>query len=117
MIQNTGAFMNATFLIALDVVMRIFMSVLAILVCYELNNYTADVVRSRLFVAYNKLKFSFYFLSLSLLFFLFEPLISPFPVSENVGYKYSFAMFFLELSLGFLLYNIYTALKPPHKIL
>ncbi len=109
--------MNANFLIALDVLMRGLMVVLALLVCYELNNYSADVVRSRLFVSYNKLKFSFYFLSLSLLFFFFEPLLSPFPASDESSYRYSFAMFFLQVSLVFLLHNIYIALKPPHKIL
>lgn len=109
--------MNTDLLIALDVLMRGLMVILALLVCYELNNYSADVVRSRLFVSYNKLKFSFYFLSLSLLFFFFEPLISPFTVPEEAGYRYSFAMFFFQVSLVFLLHNIYVSLKPPHKIL
>ncbi|WP_321419277.1 hypothetical protein [uncultured Methanomethylovorans sp.] len=109
--------MNTSFLIALDVLMRGLMVVLALLVCYELNNYSADVVRSRLFISYNKLKLSFYFLSLSLLFFFFEPLLSTFPASVETSYRYSFAMFFFQVSLVFLLHNIYIALKPPHKIL
>ncbi|WP_370573107.1 hypothetical protein [Methanomethylovorans sp.] len=109
--------MNTNFLIVLDVLLRGLMVVLALLICYELNNYSADVVRSRLFVSYNKLKFSFYFLSISLLFFFFEPLLSPFSASEETSYKYSSAMFFLQASLAFLLHNIYIALKPPHKIL
>ena len=109
--------MNGNFLLALDVLMRGLTVVLALLICYELNNYSADVVRSRLFVSYKKLKFSFYFLSLSLLFFFFEPLLSPFPVSEETGYRYGFAMFFFQASLVFLLHNIYISLKPPHKIL
>jgi hypothetical protein len=103
--------------IALDILMRGLMVVLALLICYELNNYSADVVRSRLFVSYNKLKFSFYFLSLCLLFFFFEPLISPFPLSEEDNYKYSFALFIFQFSFVLLLHNIYIALKPPHKIL
>jgi len=109
--------MNSNLLIMVDVLLRGLMVVLALLICYELNNYSADVVRSRLFVSYNKIKFSFYFLCLSLLFFFFEPLISPYPVSEVAGYSYSFAMFFFQLSFVFLLHNIYIALKPPHKIL
>lgn len=109
--------MNTSFLIVLDVLMRGLTVVLALLVCYELNNYSADVVRSRLFISYNKLKLSFYFLSLSLLFFFFEPLLSPFSASVETSYRYSFAMFFFQVSLVFLLHNIYIALKPPHKIL
>jgi hypothetical protein len=109
--------MVSNFFNVADIILRSLLLVLALLICYELNNYSADVVRSRLFVSYNKLKFSFYFLSLSLLFFFFEPLISQFHVSGVATYSYSFAMFFLQLSLVFLLHNIYIALKPPHKIL
>lgn len=109
--------MFSNFFNVADIILRSLLLVLALLICYELNNYSADVVRSRLFVSYNKLKFSFYFLSLSLLFLFFEPLISLFHVSGVAIYSYSFAMFFLQLSLVFLLHNIYIALKPPHKIL
>lgn len=109
--------MSSNLLIIVDILLRGLMAVLALLICYELTKYSADVVRSRLFVSYNKLKFSFYFLSLSLLFFFFEPLISSVPISGVAIYSYTFALFLLQLSLVFLLHNIYTALKPPRKIL
>ncbi|MGB3907129.1 MAG: hypothetical protein WBL02_01710 [Methanomethylovorans sp.] len=109
--------MDTNFLFVLDVLMRGLTVVLALFICYELNNYSADVVRSRLFVAYNKLKFSFYFLALALFFFFFEPLLSSFQILEGIGYRYTFAMFFFQVSFVFLLHNIYVALKPPRKIL
>lgn len=101
----------------LNLTTRICIVIMAALISYLLIHLDADVIRSRIYVSFKKLKVYFILLTIGSVFFLCEALVtiisSP-GSTENDGVKGMLILIF-QFTVLFFLYHLYIAIKVPDR--
>lgn len=101
----------------LDLTLRLCIVGMALLTSRLLMHLDADVIRSRIYVAFKKLKVYFFMLTFGFILYLFDALITIGSVpgsTGNDGLKGVLLLIFQFLILVFL-YHLYVAIKVPDR--
>ena len=101
----------------LNLATRLCTLVLAVMTAYLLIHLDADVIRSRIYVSFKKLKVYFFVLTIGLIFYFLEALVTIASVpgsTQNDGLKGILFLFF-QLTVLVFLYHLYIAIKVPDR--
>jgi hypothetical protein len=102
----------------LDLVLRLGIFLVALMISSLLVRIDADVIRSRIYVSFRKLKGSFVLLTVGFLFYLAETFVdisSP-AVSENAnGLIIGMLSIFFQILILLFLYHLYVAIRVPDR--
>ncbi|MEZ5334919.1 MAG: hypothetical protein R2741_06640 [Methanolobus sp.] len=101
----------------LNLATRLCTVILAALTSYLLIHLDADVIRSRIYVSFNKLKVYFFVLTIGLVFYFLEALVTIASVpgsNQNDGLKGILFLLF-QLAVLIFLYHLYVAIKVPDR--